>query len=437
MKLVKRVMLGIACVALIAVSWVVAASAKSDTELQLELMETARKYTEDKAYVTAVPYLEEAAGYNGEYTGRAEEMLKEAYLNLLSTSGYTRKYTELLEKEMSRKDPSPETFMEAADYYENVNKTKTALEVLRQGVSKTGDEELTERYESTRYQFKYMRVSYEDVTSVSEGTIQVKQNGLWGIADMTGNIIIPCEYEKITTMSNGITAVVKDGEIYTVDKNNDRTALFHGDGTDVGPFGNGRLSIRTSEGWILADSNLNAAKMPLDWIGMYSEGVIPAAQNGKWGFLAPGGASWKTEPCYDEIICDELGRCAAQDAFFVRENGEVRLFSKGEYISGSYEDAKPFADGWAAVKKDGKWGFIDTEGNVKIGFQFEDALSFGQHLAAVKVNGLWGYVSLRGEVVIDPVFQEARTFYNGSAAVKTNVGWQFITLLEYEEGYGL
>ncbi len=437
MKLVKRVMLAIACVALIAVSWTVAATAKSDSQIQLELIEKADKFMEDKAYVTAVPYLEEAAGYDGEYTGRAEKLLKEAYINLLSTSGYARKYTNLLDKEMSAEDPSPDVFMEAAKYYESIHKTKQALSVLGDGVKKTGDKELTDYYESTRYQFRYMRVSYEDVTSVSEGSIQVKIGGAWGIADEAGGIIIPCEYDRITTMSNGHAAVMKDGEIFVIDSNNDRTALYHGDGTDVGPFCNGRLSIKTAEGWILTDSALNGAKMPLDSIGMYYGGVIPARKDGKWGFLAPNGSSWKTQPVYEEIICDELGRCTSGNAFFVRENGAVRLISEGEYVEGSYEDARPFAGGWAAVKKDGKWGFIDTEGNVKIEYQFEDALSFGQHLAAVKADGLWGYVSLRGEIVIDPVFQDARSFSGGSAAVKTDAGWQFITLLEYEEGYGI
>lgn len=86
------------------------------------------------------------------------------------------------------------------------------------------------------------------------------------------------------------------------------------------------------------------------------------------------------------------------------------------------------------MKQNGKWGFIDTQGNVCIDFQFDDALSFGQHLAAVKVGDLWGYVSLRGEVVIDPVFLEAGSFYEGSAPVRTADGWQFITLLEFKKG---
>ena len=167
---------------------------------------------------------------------------------------------------------------------------------------------------------------------------------------------------------------------------------------------------------------------------MFSNGAAAAKTGGKWGLLATDGETWLLEPEYDGIIQDQLGRSYAQNAVFVRQGGAVQLLVDGEAVGEAYEDARPFADGWAAVEQNGKWGFIDTQGTVCIDFQFDDALSFGQHLAAVKVGDLWGYVSLQGEVVIDPVFLEAGSFYEGSAPVRTADGWQFITLLEFKKG---
>lgn len=85
------------------------------------------------------------------------------------------------------------------------------------------------------------------------------------------------------------------------------------------------------------------------------------------------------------------------------------------------------------MKKDGKWGFIDTHGEVKIDFQFDDALSFGQHLAAVAQGDRWGYISMDGKMVIEPQFYGAKSFSGGSAPVKGPNGWNFITLLEYSK----
>ena len=44
-------------------------------------------------------------------------------------------------------------------------------------------------------------------------------------------------------------------------------------------------------------------------------------------------------------------------------------------IDPQYEDADSFSQGLAAVKKDGKWGYIDMEGNTVIPFQFDYAPS--------------------------------------------------------------
>jgi hypothetical protein len=62
----------------------------------------------------------------------------------------------------------------------------------------------------------------------------------------------------------------------------------------------------------------------------------------------------------------------------------------GMAIPFEYDDAKPFSDGLAAVKKDGKWGYIDTGGRVDIPFEYTNVTSFSEGLAAVKKGGKWG-----------------------------------------------
>lgn len=94
-------------------SWLAALTAESDAQRQVKLIEQAAAYTQDEIYVRAIPLLEEAAGYDDKYTLEAEEALKDAYLNMLDQSGYARKYTNLLEKQMARKDAAPEIYAEA------------------------------------------------------------------------------------------------------------------------------------------------------------------------------------------------------------------------------------------------------------------------------------------------------------------------------------
>lgn len=54
-----------------------------------------------------------------------------------------------------------------------------------------------------------------------------------------------------------------------------------------------------------------------------------------------------------------------------------------EPIAAQYEDAKTFSEGLAAVKKDGKWGYIDKTGKTVIPFSYDYAFSFSEGLAVV------------------------------------------------------
>ena len=437
MKRSKIILLGTVCILVLVLSWLTAITAQTDAERQEELLQQAEAYIKDEIYIRAVPLLEEAAGYYDKHTLEAEEMLKKVYLQLIDQSGYAQKYASLLEKQMARENAPVECFQEAAEYYFGHSRTAEAFAALRNGISKTGSAELESYYESIRYQFKMQNGVFQDVATACNGAVQVKANGYWGLANTAGELVIPCEYDKVSTYSDGEAIVKKNGIISGIDSDNNRVALLHEEASDFGNYNEERLGLKTDNGWLLSDGDFNTGTVYLEELGMYSDGGAPAEINGKWGILNSSGSDWLIPAEYDGIVQDELGRAYKKETVFVKKENNVILLVKGKAVGDVYEDAHPFADGWAAVKKDGKWGFIDQEGGVQIDYQFDDAQSFGQHLAAVKVNGKWGYVSLKGDVVIAPEYLNAKSFCNGSAPVKTETGWRFITLLEYEEGASL
>ena len=434
MKHKNTLLLSVGCIVLLALSWMAALTAKSDAKKQVELLQQAKAYIEDEIYVRAIPLLEEAAGYDDKHTLEAETVLKDAYLHMMGQSDYARRYTKLLDRQMARKKADPAVFVEAANYYLDTSDYSDAFHVLKAGIEKTGSEELKELYEANRYRYDVGRSTYQDVTAISNGAIQVKQDGRWGLANAEGNLVIPCEYKKISTFSNGQAIAQKGDVLIGVDENNNRVALCHEEAADFTNFGDNRMGLLIDGDWVLASGNFNTGGIPLQYVGMYANGGAAAKVDNKWGVLGTDGKSWIIPAEYDGVIQDTLGRCYAQNAVFVKKDEQVLLLVDGEQTGEAYEDARPFADGWAAVKKDGKWGFIAADGTVKIDFKFEDALSFGQHLAAVKEGDNWGFISLRGEMVIEPIFLEARSFCNGSAPVRTSDGWQFISLEEFEKG---
>ncbi len=82
-----------------------------------------------------------------------------------------------------------------------------------------------------------------------------------------------------------------------------------------------------------------------------------------------------------------------------------------------YENAMDFSDGLAAVKKDGKWGYISEKGVTVIPFEFDscadaDAMSqdcafaFKNGFAPVCKNGKFGIINKKAEAVVDFVFDK-------------------------------
>ena len=62
-----------------------------------------------------------------------------------------------------------------------------------------------------------------------------------------------------------------------------------------------------------------------------------------------------------------------------------------------YEAAGNFSEGLAAVKENGKWGYIDGTGATVVAAKYASAGSFSEGLAAVKSGGKYGYVDRTGK----------------------------------------
>ena len=66
-----------------------------------------------------------------------------------------------------------------------------------------------------------------------------------------------------------------------------------------------------------------------------------------------------------------------------------------------YEKLKKFSEGYAAVCKDDKWGYINTKGKEIIQCQYSDVNSFHEGYAAVCKDDKWGYVNTQGEELVN------------------------------------
>lgn len=97
----------------------------------------------------------------------------------------------------------------------------------------------------------------------------------------------------------------------------------------------------------------------------------------------------------ENLIAASIGERDKQLWGFIDDTGKW-------VIRPSYQAAKNFCDGVAAVRVNNKYGYIDKKGNLIIKPQFDVAWDFMQGIARVKVGNKKGYVNKLGEIFMEP-----------------------------------
>ncbi len=227
---------------------------------------------------------------------------------------------------------------------------------------------------------------------------------------------------------------------------------------------------KTLYGLVSVDGQVLMPPSLLD-LGDFSEGYAPAkARNGSYGYIDLLGV-WRVAPVYDGAgdFSENLAYVYFDDLIpwesFIHPSGETAFdldneihetlypykFSEGllacmedyenlVYMTwdgevfieaGPWDEARPFSEGFAAVKDEIGWQFIDHLGGLAFdGAVYNHALSFSKGLATVKMGDRWGYIDKNGHIAIPANYLDAHSFLpQGFAQVKLPSGaWTWIDL---------
>ena len=108
---------------------------------------------------------------------------------------------------------------------------------------------------------------------------------------------------------------------------------------------------------------------------------------------------------------------------FLNKSGELELY-------GYYDKVFNYSDGLACVVKNGKFGYINHNGEWAIKPLFAMAGSFSNGLAPAldEKTRKWGYINKNGAWAIEPQFSKAKDFSDGVAAVWKDFKWGYINV---------
>ncbi len=194
----------------------------------------------------------------------------------------------------------------------------------------------------------------------------------WGFIRFDGKIVLEPRYAALNALGKlAIQAYLPEGKsrIYTTNGQPAGADVFD----NVLAVDDRHFLIRKDELSGIIDLN-GRYSIPLQAGYLYCEGnacIVPKGE--KQGLYRPDGTVL-LPPVYDNIQGSEDGEgifTTRQGNRFGFVNGDGRWIANPEF-----DYARPFDAGLAAVRRNGKWGFIDTLGRVAIPFRYDFAWNF-------------------------------------------------------------
>lgn len=270
-----------------------------------------------------------------------------------------------------------------------------------------------------------------DTTTENEILYPVLISGQWGYINVTGQLKIEPQFQIAGDFSEGFAPVRYNWRWAYTDATGELSIDGNGIFQQARPFSqgigavqiDGRIGFIDTEGNFLINPAYRAA-------GTF---------NNKRCFVRS--LDYRRYHYIDEKG-NELPMPAGIDSFneisegdFSNERALIRFDGKYGFIDTEgnlviqniYTEARPFSENLAAVQIAERWGFVDKNGEIAISPQFIWVGSFNNGLAPARINSnLYGFINKKAEMVISEQFEEVRNFSEDRAAVKLDDKWGFI-----------
>lgn len=123
----------------------------------------------------------------------------------------------------------------------------------------------------------------------------------------------------------------------------------------------------------------------------------------------------KGEATYFEDVVIQDGKIIVADGILSKKS----IVINRKYIKkiDRYDVLGEYTEGYAPVRRDSLWGFIDTEGNEVIPCVYDEVSNFINGYASIKANNKYGLVDLNCKVIVPPKYDLCDCFYDGMAEV--------------------
>lgn len=212
--------------------------------------------------------------------------------------------------------------------------------------------------------------------------LRVKKNNYWGALDETGREKVACVYDSILETRAAQLAVQFRGK-----------------------FG----MISPDEHWL---------------VPLQEHPVLPINDS---HYVVREGSLFTVKNFTHDIIYFTNNKLSVTDDGFVETTGIGELWHVSwtgvvtrvqQAPVHAVASIEPEYEGYRAIYKNGKWGFVDRQGRLRIPNRYDKVKHFSEGLAPFSLRNRWGFLNKEDEIVYHPAYDDADPFENGLSKVK-------------------
>ena len=304
-----------------------------------------------------------------------------------------------------------------------------------------------------------IKKNYKIENSEKTVFIPIRKDGLYGFADISGEIKIKPSYYEVKNFNEGLSVVKGFNSVEykykygAISQNGKEAVNLKYD--KLRDYSEGRAIFYLGDKCGIVDKNgKEIVKAVFDDIGDYSEEAAWIKMDNKYGYVGING-NILIKPQFDNAydFRDGAARVIIDGStFYINKNGEKitpgylngRDFSEGstsvltnegiKYIdktgnyifNNSFEVGKDFKEGMAIIRKKEMYGFINKKGEEIVEAKYNFVLPFSEGVAVIEKDGKCGYIDKTGKIIINNNYDEAFSFYDGLARVRQNGKYGFV-----------
>lgn len=210
-----------------------------------------------------------------------------------------------------------------------------------------------------------------------ENVLKVQKDGKYGLINLDGKEILPCEYDSIS--------IIKGIKNSLIVKQDDKTGLVNDDGTIIVPVEYASVTAISPD---------------------YKNGFIVKNTDNKLGVIKSDGQIAL------ECKYDEIKNFVDSSKYIVKENGTWKVITEDEtsFLEGKVADAVSMNNGDVIVNTNGKYSVLNIETDLKIPAEYESISYMFEDKYIAKKDGKFGIINAGNEPVVD--FKYADITYN-------------------------